>query len=152
MTIPGVRDLLWRAGATIVTTKENQEFFRKLATSTSTLAPDGLQIDPTKLDFLLVAKKRQIKGQKRTVEIYNIGPLEHVKDMLLVYLAKEKILFQADLYSETVAPNRTVVKFNKSLKSLKLKVEKIAGVHAPVVTMREVEAAAKAFRDISMKK
>ena len=38
------------AGATIVTTKGNQAFFRNMASSKNTLAPDGLRIDPTKLD------------------------------------------------------------------------------------------------------
>jgi glyoxylase-like metal-dependent hydrolase (beta-lactamase superfamily II) len=129
------------AGATIVTTRGNREHFERLAAVQSTLRSDKLQIDPGKLDFQFVDKMDRIEGSARTVEVYRLDSLSHVDEMLVVYLPKERLVFQADLYSESVAPNASTHEFAEWLSSTKgLKVDRIAGVHAPVITLSELLA------------
>jgi len=68
--------------------------------------------------------------------------------MLIAYLPKEKLVFQGDLlslqasgkyYPSTV--NHTTVHFYNSLQRLGLDVDKIALVHGPLTTIKELRNA-----------
>ena len=76
------------------------------------------------------------------VELYDIGLNPHANEILVAYLPKEKILFQADLFN--AAPNGTfgiaqdaTVSFAENLQRLGLAVEKIYGVHGRFATPEE---------------
>ena len=64
----------------------------------------------------------------------------HSPDMLMVYLPKEKILFNADLYSSPAPgapvpmPNAATKTLMQNIRKLKLDVERHAAVHGPVGT------------------
>ena len=51
-------------------------------------------------------KKRVFQDNKHVLELYDIGPNPHANEILIAYLPKEKILFQADMLNP--APNGTI--------------------------------------------
>lgn len=59
-------------------------------------------------------KKRVFQDDRQVVELYDIGPNPHANEMLVAYLPKEKILFQADMLNPAangtipIAPDATV--------------------------------------------
>lgn len=130
-------------GATIVTTASTKSELEKAATIDSSLLPRVTA--GKKPAFEVVDKKRVFQDDKHVVELYDIGPNPHANEILVAYLPKEKILFQADMLNP--AANGTIpiaqdvtVSFAEKLQQLGLDVEKIYGVHGRAATPQELKA------------
>jgi glyoxylase-like metal-dependent hydrolase (beta-lactamase superfamily II) len=129
-------------GTTIVTTAETKRFLEKAAAVESSLLPK--LSSGHKLTIETVEnKKRVFQDDKHVVELYDIGPNPHANEMLVVYLPREKILFQADMLNP--AANGTIpiaqdptISFSEKLQQLGLNVEKIYGVHGRSATPEEL--------------
>jgi glyoxylase-like metal-dependent hydrolase (beta-lactamase superfamily II) len=149
----GVRTYLGE-GATLVTTPGNKGYFEKMAQAVRTIAPDALTMKPRPVVIETVQNmKRVFTDDAHTVEVYDIGPGPHAKEMLIVYLPKEKLVFQGDLLNlpqagtTMITPgNETTVHFADRLKALGLAVERIAAVHGRTGTMDDLRAAIEKFR------
>ena len=101
-------------------------------------------------------KKRVFQDDKHVVEIYDVGPNPHANEILVAYLPKEKILFQADLLNP--AANGTIpiaqdstISFSERLQQLGLQVEKIYGVHGRVATPEELRISIEKRRASDLK-
>ena len=135
-------------GATVVTTPGNKSYFEKVAQAVRTIAPDSLSLKPRTpvIETVQNGKKVFTDGQ-HTVELYDIGAGPHTKEMLIVYLPKEKIVFEGDLLGLPAgsalipAANETTVHFAERLKALGLAVDKIVSVHGRTATMEDLRAA-----------
>jgi glyoxylase-like metal-dependent hydrolase (beta-lactamase superfamily II) len=140
----GVRTYL-AEGATLVTTPGNRRHFEKIAAAKRTIAPDSLSGRPRKPTFEMVTKRRSFSDGERTVELLDIGPSPHADEMLVAYLPREKLVFQADLFgigwgAPIPASNPTSTHFAQRIRELGLDVERIASVHGRVATRAELEA------------
>ena len=134
-------------GATVVTTPGNRAYFERVAKAVRTIAPDSLTLKPRQPAIETVENmKRVFTDGTHTVELYDIGPGPHAKEMLVVYLPKEKILFEGDLLglpNDTplvTAANETTAHFAQRIQALGLAPEKIASVHGRTATMAELRA------------
>ena len=140
-------------GATIVTTTETKNFLEKAAAESSLLP----KLSSKKLNIeTLENKKRVFQDDKHVVELYDIGPNPHAKEILVVYLPKEKILFQADMLN--AAPNGTfaiaqdpTISFSEKLQQLGLNVEKIYAVHGRAATPEELRTSIEKRRASDLK-
>ena len=101
-------------------------------------------------------KKRVFQDDKHLVELYDIGPNPHANEILVVYLPKEKILFQADMLN--AAANGTIpiaqdptISFSEKLQQLGLNVEKIYGVHGRSATPEELRTSIEKRRASDLK-
>jgi hypothetical protein len=79
-------------------------------------------------------KKRVIRDANHVAELYDIGPYWHANEEVVVYLPREKLLFEGDLFTsgfgEDVGPaGDHAVLLSEKIKELGLEVEKIVGVH-----------------------
>ena len=136
-------------GITIVTTSANQRYFETMAAGEFTINRDDQTQNKRKPVFQFVEnKKRVFTDGRQTVEIIDIGPSPHAKEMLVAYLPKEKLVFQGDLlnlpnsgkYMPTTI-NDTTVHFVDSIKRLGLDVDRIAAVHGPTTTLDDLRKA-----------
>jgi len=131
-------------GATIVTTAGNKSFLEKVAATESSLLPRS-SVRRAPVIETLENKKRVFADDKHRVELYDIGPNPHANEMIVAYLPKEKILFQADMLNPAangsipIAQDVTI-SFSEKLQQLGLEVEKIYGVHGRVATPEELRA------------
>jgi glyoxylase-like metal-dependent hydrolase (beta-lactamase superfamily II) len=142
-------------GATIVTTAGNKSFLEKAATIESSLLPNVSSKGKLKIE-LVENKKRVFQDDKHVVELYDIGPNPHANEILVAYLPKEKILFQADLLN--AAPNGSIpiaqdatLSFSEKLQQLGLQVEKIYGVHGRAATPAELQTSVEKRRASELK-
>jgi glyoxylase-like metal-dependent hydrolase (beta-lactamase superfamily II) len=141
-------------GTTIVTTAETKKSLEKAATIESSLLPRLAQ--GKKLTIETIEKKRVFQDDKHVVELYDIGPNPHADQILVAYLPKEKILFQADLLNAApngtfpIAPDATV-SFGENLQKLGLAVEKIYGVHGRFATPEELRTSIERRRASELK-
>ena len=101
-------------------------------------------------------KKRVFQDDKHVVELYDIGPNPHANEILVAYLPKEKILFQADLLNAAANGNIPIaqdatVSFSERLQQLGLQVEKIYGVHGRFATPEELRTSIERRRASELK-
>jgi glyoxylase-like metal-dependent hydrolase (beta-lactamase superfamily II) len=83
-------------GATIITHRNNEEFFERALNTPRTLLTDTLAKNPKKARVEAVSDKKVYSDGNRTVEIYHAFPAPHSNGLLIAYLPKEKVLFQGD--------------------------------------------------------
>jgi glyoxylase-like metal-dependent hydrolase (beta-lactamase superfamily II) len=142
-------------GATIVTTSNTKTLLEK-AVADSSLLPKA-KTNSNKLTIETIQnKKRVFQDDKHVVEIYDVGPNPHADEILVAYLPKEKILFQADLLN--AAPNGTfpiaqdsTISFSERMQQLGLEIEKIYGVHGRAATPEELRTAIEKRRASDLK-
>lgn len=142
-------------GATIVTTSNTKTMLEKAVTESSLLPKLSGRQNKLRIETI-ENKKRVFQDDKHVVEIYDIGPNPHANEILVAYLPKEKILFQADLLN--AAPNGTIpiaqdstISFSERLQQLGLQVEKIYGVHGRAATPDELRTSIEKRRASDLK-
>ena len=131
-------------GATIVTHQNNREYYENVLFTTAprTLQPDRFSTyypyfsgGRRPLPIETVNQKYVISDDTRTIDLYPMQGLNHAANMLLVYLPKEKILVNADLYSPAAAgaaapmPNANMKTLAQNMQRLKLDVSQHVPIH-----------------------
>jgi glyoxylase-like metal-dependent hydrolase (beta-lactamase superfamily II) len=142
-------------GATIVTTAGTKSELEKAAANESSLLPHLSSKNKMTIE-VVENKKRVFQDDKHVVEFYDIGPNPHANEILIAYLPKQKILFQADMLNP--AANGTIpiaqdvtVSFSEKLQLLGLDVEKIYGVHGRPATPQELKTSVERRRASDLK-
>ena len=84
----------------------------------------------------------------RSIEMHLIKGVIHNDSLMMVYLPKEKILVQADVFAPLPAgakppaqPNPVLANFAENLDRLKLSVDRIVGIHGGVAPIAELARA-----------
>jgi glyoxylase-like metal-dependent hydrolase (beta-lactamase superfamily II) len=94
-----------------------------------------------------VSESRTFSDDERELQMIDIGPTDHSEHLLVAWLPKQRILFQADHFGvpeagPTPPANSTTRSFAKALKRHKLKPRIIVSAHSPrAATMKDLAAA-----------
>jgi glyoxylase-like metal-dependent hydrolase (beta-lactamase superfamily II) len=141
--IGGLRSFI-AEGATVITTPGNRAHVEALARAPQF---DRLQAQPRKVEFLIIDKgKHVLRDSSRTLELFDIGPNPHAREMLIAYLPRQRLLFQADVFNMPYSPRPlTPVQaltraFAERVRELGLEVERIVGVHGPTAKVSDFSA------------
>jgi glyoxylase-like metal-dependent hydrolase (beta-lactamase superfamily II) len=142
--IGGLRSFI-AEGATVITTQSNAQVVAAMAAAPQL---DRLAKHPRKPEFLFIERgKRVLTDGTRTLQLIDVGPNPHAREMVIAYLPKERVLFQGDLFfvpandAPTGPPQPTTLSFAKKLQELKLGVDRIASVHGRTTTSDELQRA-----------
>jgi len=133
--VPGASDYATEE-ATIVTFRENETVVRNAAGN-----------EDAKLEF--VKDHMSLTDGERTIEFHDIGPTPHAEHLLIAYLPKEKIIFEADHFPlpRTGPLPQAVpatIAFAKALERLNLDYDRIVGAHSPRIgSSAELQAVIK---------
>ncbi len=139
-------------GLTVITHEQNKAFFDSLALRRHSIVRDALARKPRGARVEGVGEKRVITDGTRTVELYHVQGSPHSKSMLMVYLPKEKMLIEADLYSPPAAPPAAgapppaypfAANLLANIDRLGLDAETIVPIHGRVVPISDLRAAAQ---------
>lgn len=137
-------------GATVITTPGNRKVVETMAAAPQR---DRLGKNPRQPEFLFIQKgKRVLTDGSRTLELIDIGPLPHAREMVIAYLPKERVVFQADLFiiplneAPPGPPQANAVSFAGKMKELRLGVDRIVGVHGRTATIEEFDRVMKQTR------
>jgi cyclase len=96
---------------------------------------------------LLENGKRVLKDGTRSIELIDIGPNPHAKEMVIAWLPAEKVVFQGDLFfvpnndAPFGPPQPSTASFAKRLRELGLPAERIAAVHGDTATIAQFREA-----------
>ena len=142
--IGGMRSFI-AEGATVITTAANRPVIEAMASSQQS---DRLGKSPRQAEFLLLeGGKRVLKDDSRRLELIDIGPNPHAKEMVIAWLPEEKVVFQGDLFfvpnndAPFGPPQPSTASFAKKLRELGLSAEKIASVHGDTATIAQFSEA-----------
>jgi glyoxylase-like metal-dependent hydrolase (beta-lactamase superfamily II) len=140
-------------GATIITQEINKPYLEKILRNPHTIAPDRLALNPRKPVFRTVKDHMTITDGTHAMELYHQLNFTHHEGMLLVYMPKEKVLYEADAYNappqpltQTPATARPLTQnLADNIARLNLDVQRIIPVHYPAdnrkITMTELNIA-----------
>lgn len=142
--IGGMRSFI-AEGATVVTTADNQPVIEAMAAAKQN---DRLARAPRAPRFLLLENgKRVLEDPTRRLELIDIGPNPHAREMVIAWLPAEKVVFQGDLFfvpnndAPFGPPQPSTASFAGKLKELGLPVARIASVHGRTATIEEFRGA-----------
>lgn len=142
--IGGMRTFI-AEGATVVTTEKNRRVIEAMAAAKQN---DRLGKSPRTPQFALLENgRRSFTDGDQTVELIDIGPNPHTKEMVIAYLPKQRVVFQGDLFFMPAndapfgPPQAPTIAFAAKLKELGLDVDKIASVHGRTATMADLNRA-----------
>ena len=122
-------------GATIVTYKNNRKFFENAYSTPRTLLSDSLAQNKRKPKVMGIGEKQVFKDDNHSLELHHIIDKDiekvHSDGIIVAFLPKEKILFQADftLPAAGAMPNPFVQSLGENMGKLKLDFERYLSVH-----------------------
>jgi glyoxylase-like metal-dependent hydrolase (beta-lactamase superfamily II) len=122
-------------GATIVTYRNNEKFFEDTFSAPRTLVGDNLAKNRRKPKVEGIGAKKVFKDDNHSLELHHFIDREtekvHSDGIIVAYLPKEKILFQADftLPAAGAKPNPFVQSLGENLARLKLDFDAYMSVH-----------------------
>jgi glyoxylase-like metal-dependent hydrolase (beta-lactamase superfamily II) len=130
---------------TVIAHESGRAFMERLLSAPATVNLDRLANSGRVGTLETVGTRRVISDGTRTVEIHHVAGQQHAADLLMVYLPKEKVLIEADVYTP-LAPNATpptppspyTVAFADHVKKLNLAVDQILPLHGRVVPAAEL--------------
>jgi glyoxylase-like metal-dependent hydrolase (beta-lactamase superfamily II) len=135
-------------GIPVITHESSRTFFETALMAPATVTPDRQQGVRRQVAVEGVRDKRVLTDGTRTVEIHHLASSTHATDMLMVYLPKERILIEADVFTPG-PPNAPVpailnplsVDLADSITRLGLGVDRLLPLHGRIVPVAELTRA-----------
>jgi glyoxylase-like metal-dependent hydrolase (beta-lactamase superfamily II) len=132
-------------GVTVVTHDSSRAFLEQALGAPATIQPDRMAKSGRKPVVEGVRDKRVMTDGTRTVEILHIAGNAHCEGLLMVYLPKEKLLSEADVFTPPppgttppMPPSPFTVNLIDNLKQLNLTVDRILPLHGRVVPVADL--------------
>jgi len=144
--IGGLRSFI-AEGATVITTQANRRTVEEMADAKQ---PDRLAKNSRTPQFVFVEKGRRVlRDGTQRLELIDIGPNPHAKEMVIAYLPKQRIVFQGDLFflqannAPPGLPQESTLGFARKITELGLEIDRIASVHGRTATKEEFDRAVR---------
>jgi glyoxylase-like metal-dependent hydrolase (beta-lactamase superfamily II) len=132
-------------GITIIAHDVNKAFLEKALAAPATVRPDRLAKSGKKGTVEGMRDKRVLTDGARTVELHNVAGNNHHAGIVMVYLPKEKLLVEADVYNPPApnAPppasvNTNWVNLSDNIKRLSMNVDQILPLHGRIMPLAEL--------------
>ncbi len=133
--IGGIRQYIAH-GVTLVAATPLISWFDRIADAKWTLAPDSLALAPLPVKSLAVDSTWQLSDNLNSVQVFDIGPIPHVNNMLVLYFPKQQLLWQTDMisYQEWPLDSEPSQILLDRIRQYQWSIKTIAGVHGAVLT------------------
>jgi glyoxylase-like metal-dependent hydrolase (beta-lactamase superfamily II) len=132
---------------TIVTHEVNRPYFEKAVVNSHNYSPDLLARSKKKPVFQTMGDNMVLTDGARSVELYQIVGNPHHDGIIMVYLRKEKLLIEADVFTPGPAgaeppkvPNPNSVNLETNVRRLNIEVDRILPLHGRIVPYSELLA------------
>jgi glyoxylase-like metal-dependent hydrolase (beta-lactamase superfamily II) len=143
--VSGVRRYV-AEGTTVVTTPAAKTVIERAASASHMMRPDMLSRQPRAAVIETFTGKRVFDDGVHRLELYEFSN-PHCGQMIVAYLPKEKLLFEADMLDldlpedGTAAAGRDTADLAEQIRKLGLQVETIIPVHGRMGTIAELQKA-----------
>jgi len=123
---------------TIITYKDNVEFFKELVGRKHSIFQDALAKNPRPLKIEPVDDELTLKDRSMEVHLYHVKDNPREGTNLFAYVPRDRMLVQADLYDSTWTQHPWADNFRWNLEYRKLRVEKDVPVHGEIQSYADV--------------
>jgi len=142
--ISGARSFI-AEGTTIVTTPDAKSVIERAAAAAHAMRPDALSLSPRAPVIETMKGKRVFDDGAHRVELYEFSN-PHCAEMIIAWLPKEKILFEADMLDITYPDHigqggEDTAALLEKIQEIGLAVERIVPVHGQLGTMDNLRRA-----------
>lgn len=127
-------------GLTVVTHAGNASFFEEMIKRPHTVHPDALARAPRSLRVEPVNDFHEITDATRPVHLIHVAGSPHSSTMLMVYLPREKLLIEADVFTPS-APAPFAANLLETIERRNLAVDRIVPLHGVVVPFEALRTA-----------
>jgi glyoxylase-like metal-dependent hydrolase (beta-lactamase superfamily II) len=117
-------------GLTIVQRRGSEPQFRDMVAHAAPDYPDDLARSPKSLKFEAVDQHLRMSDDTQTLDIYWVGNNAHMADVLVGYVASERLLMEGDLVTAAFDWQHWPDGFRDVVSKYSLNVERVSGVHA----------------------
>lgn len=138
--IGGLRTFI-AEGATVITTRANRGVVETMAAAA---LDDRLGRAPRTPAFLFVEGGRHtLTDGEQTLELIDVGPNPHAREMLVAWLPKPRVVFQGDLFflpnnnAPPGPPQASTLAFVQKMRALGMAPQRIASVHGRTASLEE---------------
>jgi hypothetical protein len=145
-------------GLTIISHKDNEQFFRELAARQATLRPDELARRPAMLKFKGVGQHAVLKDASMEVELYQLKDNIHSGLNLVAWVPRYRFLSQSDLFDAYWYRHLWAGNYFENLNRFHLHFDKDLPVHGKILSYDEelaifaaYEKSPEAFTDAAIK-
>jgi hypothetical protein len=126
-------------GLTIITYKDNEEFFKDLVARPHTIVPDELAKKPAPLKLVTVDDMMTMKDGTMEVQLYHLRDNPREGTNLFAYVPRDHILVQADLYDSTWTYHFWGENVIANIEKIrKLRVDKQVPIHGSIQSYRDM--------------
>jgi len=126
-------------GLTIVTHRGNEALFRELVSRPAKLAPDALASKPRPIRIRTVDDHLAMKDASMTIDIYRVIANSHMADGLMVYVPRDRLLVQGDLFDVSWEVYWWGSSYMDNVRYRSLQVERDVPVHGRMLPIAEVQ-------------
>ncbi len=133
-------------GLTIISHKDNEQFFRELAARKATLHPDELAKHPMPLKFHGVGERAVLKDDSMEVDLFQIKDNIHSGLNLVAWVPRYRLLSQSDLFDAYWYRHLWAENYFENLERLHLHFDKDLPVHGKILSYDEELAIVKAYQ------
>lgn len=132
-------------GLTIITYKDNVQFFKDLLERKHSIVPDALEKHPQAAKFEVVDDELTLKDKSMEVQLYHLRDNPREGTNLFAYVPRDRMLVQADLYDSTWTFHHWGENVITNIEQIrKLKVDKQVPIHGAIETYAEMVKKMKA--------
>jgi glyoxylase-like metal-dependent hydrolase (beta-lactamase superfamily II) len=135
-------------GVAVITHESNRAFLERALAAPATIRPDHMAKSGRQPVVEGVRDKRVLTDGTRTVELHHIAGNTHAGGLLMVYLPREKLLSEADVFTPPAAgtappmpPSPFTLNLVENLKRLTLAVDRILPLHGRLVPIADLHTA-----------
>ena len=133
-------------GLTIISHKDNEQFFRELAARPATLHPDDLAKHPMPLKFRGVGERAVLKDSAMEVDLYQLKDNVHSGLMLVAWVPRYRFLSQSDMFDAYWYRFLWTDNYFANLDRLHLHFDKDLPVHGRIMTYDEEYAIVQKYK------
>jgi Metallo-beta-lactamase superfamily len=133
-------------GLTIISHRDNEQYFRELAARKATLHPDELARHPMPLKFKGVGEHAVLKDSSMEVQLYQMKDNIHSGLNLVAWVPRDRLLSQSDLFDAYWHRHMWADNYFENLERLHLHFEKDLPVHGKILSYDEELAIVKAYQ------
>ena len=141
----GLRSVV-AAGLTIISHKDNEQYFRELVSRPATLHPDELARHPLPLKFRGVGERAVLKDSAMEVDLYQLQGNIHSGLNLVAWVPRYRFLSQSDLFDAYWHRHLWADNYFENLERLHLHFDKDLPVHGKILSYDEEYAIVQAYK------
>jgi glyoxylase-like metal-dependent hydrolase (beta-lactamase superfamily II) len=135
-------------GLTVITHELNRPFFEDIVARQHTIVQDALATNPQPLAIETVPgdDRYVLEAGRQSLEIYPILNSPHADTLLMVYLPRERLLVEADVFSPGAREAPFAANLLENIEQGSLRVDRVVPIHGSVVPFSELEEVVMAGR------